>query len=598
MGGRIRSYNNLANPWDLTWCHKELISSEFVADNNGRYTHFVYLEGDIRLSFANFCYWLQARQLLRAHRLIPAFVRVEYQKAGIGFTTSDAFWPVYVPAQSNVRIDDVAFVNMPNPYNPLYILDIYLAKEYANSPAFNQEASKSLCQWGTAERAAMGLCLENVPAPFQSRYVVPVSAQTNMIPTFAQVSHLPNNYADNPTSPLGKVRIDTLFVGADEADDGNVDAQSEWRRFSGTGTQSLLNGIGSRLPLSEDRYYLVSDHDTIMYIDHKSLRLKHAPFGIAPWNLALELPDSAPLSGRLLTIGDSEPDLYQAFVASSDGNMRLEIGRGDSGFDVVQFSDGTVAIRKDNLFLAADQDGFARVNRPHCRQWERFRLVRTDTIAAIALMRRYSWLSESDRRIAALKQQPIYFECSQTSEASALAATLAPGAVEHRRKLVFGPARIALVGKEQIVRIEHSDRGKQVPPIHMDIADGSGSVHRFSRFSPLVHYYVGGDDSDCRFLKISLTSLAERGRYRGPISIKSERPREELLQYIPEEFRSRLIVSLAAFRDGSSDPDTLDPDLESLYRPILLCRTNIVFESDVGEMLIDALLAGRASLKY
>ena len=65
-----------------------------------------------------------------------------------------------------------------------------------------------------SERAAMGLCLENVPASFQTRYVVPVSRQTSMTPWFAWLSHLPNNYADNPHTVLGKVRMDELFAGA------------------------------------------------------------------------------------------------------------------------------------------------------------------------------------------------------------------------------------------------------------------------------------------------------------------------------------------------------------------------------------------------
>jgi len=28
------------------------------------------------------------------------------------------------------------------------------------------------------------------------------------------IPHLPNNYADDPRSPLGKVRVDMMFVGA------------------------------------------------------------------------------------------------------------------------------------------------------------------------------------------------------------------------------------------------------------------------------------------------------------------------------------------------------------------------------------------------
>ena len=59
----------------------------------------------------------------------------------------------------------------------------------------------------------MGLCLENVSPPFQTRYLVPVCPQTGTVPKLARITHLPANYANNPQSPLGKVRVDTLFAG-------------------------------------------------------------------------------------------------------------------------------------------------------------------------------------------------------------------------------------------------------------------------------------------------------------------------------------------------------------------------------------------------
>jgi len=209
----IRSFGDLAHPFDLTWRHKAIIAGEFIGANHGRYTHFIYLEDDIRLSFGNFCYFVEFREILRSFGLLPAFVRVEYSAALGGFVASDAFWPVYVPVQSHIPLGDIVMVNMPNPYNPCFILDLDLAAEYVRTRSFDCEESLAVGQWGVRERAAMGLCLENVPAPFQTRYVVPVSRQTSMAPEFAWLSHLPNNYADNPHTVLGKVRMDELFAG-------------------------------------------------------------------------------------------------------------------------------------------------------------------------------------------------------------------------------------------------------------------------------------------------------------------------------------------------------------------------------------------------
>jgi hypothetical protein len=209
----IRSFGALAHPFDLTWCHKAIISEEFAAGNDVRYTHFIYLEDDIELSFTNFCYFVEYREILRSFGLLPAFVRVEYSAALGGFVASDAFWPVYVPVQSHIRLGDTVLVNMPNPYNPFFILDVELAAEYVRSRSFDREGSRGLCSWGVRERAAMGLCLENVPPPFQTRYMVPVSWRAVTTPAFARVRHLPDNYASDPRSPLGSVPVDELFAG-------------------------------------------------------------------------------------------------------------------------------------------------------------------------------------------------------------------------------------------------------------------------------------------------------------------------------------------------------------------------------------------------
>ncbi len=58
----------------------------------------------------------------------------------------------------------------------------------------------------------MGLCFEHIPPSFQSRYVVPVSIQTGLIPSCAWIFHLPNNYANDPQTSFGKVQMNALFI--------------------------------------------------------------------------------------------------------------------------------------------------------------------------------------------------------------------------------------------------------------------------------------------------------------------------------------------------------------------------------------------------
>lgn len=209
----IRSYGGLDHPFHLTWCHKEIIATEFVKRNEGRYSHFIYLEDDILLRFFNFCYFIEFRDIMRPFGVLPAFLRTEYSANFGALVASDAFWQIYIPVQSHICLGDTVLVNMPNPYNPCFILDVELAEEYVRSRSFDREASQVVCPWAVRERAALGLCLENVPPPFQTRYLVPVSRRTGKLPEFARISHLPNNYANDPHSRLGKVRVDELFVG-------------------------------------------------------------------------------------------------------------------------------------------------------------------------------------------------------------------------------------------------------------------------------------------------------------------------------------------------------------------------------------------------
>ena len=425
---RSAVFGNLPHPFDLAWSHKTVLAQEFATGNDSRYTHFIYLEDDIRLSFANFCYFVEFREDLRHIGLLPSFVRIEWCAAFGGFVASDAFWPVYVPVQSHLCLDDTIMVNMPNPYNPCFILDIELAQEYVQSRSFDHKESQSVCRWGVRAAAAMGLCLENVPPPFQTRYVVPVSRQTGTVAAFARISHLPNNYANDPKHPLGKVRTDRLFVGA-----RNLQHDNWWPATAKVRAEN------------QNQYYLASHHDTILCVAVYAHRLCHLPFGIAPMNLVLEL---AGQRGRLLTMDDHSTVLRQLSFAQSTGEIRVQEGRGE--FDSTSRRSSTAAsasVTAHGTSLRIS-DGFVRTDRVWCRAFERFRLIGAALFDGIALLCRHFWLSHSDRRIVTLAPQPIDFAGPERPfEASALAATLAAGVLDSRRESAFGPARFGWLAK-------------------------------------------------------------------------------------------------------------------------------------------------------
>ena len=495
-GAQVRSYEHLSHPFELTWCHKAILGNEFVATNDGRYTHFVYIEDDIRLSFENFRYFVEFRELLRRHGLLPAFVRMEYSAALSGFVASDAFWPIYVPVQAHIRLGDTIMVNMPNPYNPCFILDVELADEYVRSGSFDREASARLCRWGVRERAAMGLCLENVPAPFATRYAVPVSTQTDMVLPVARIAHLPNNYANDPRMPLGKVRIDELFNGArslieggewwpsrNRGGDGGGGSGSMAKSEFGTNdsvqpateTTSMRSRSGE--VTSDDRYYLISHHDTILFVDEAAQRFGHGPFGIAPLNLVLELAD---LQGRLILLSSDLSKNRRLSFAQPSGETCLSQAF-DPDFQVDWFADGSVGLRMNELYIAADLGGIVRNDRSWCRAFEQFRLIRMDTIDGLALLQRHSWISHCDRQIVTLSSQPIDFGRESPHELSALAATLAAGTIELRRDIVFGPARIRLVGRASQLVFDNTNDANPDAPLNVFITDATGRRYGFSR---------------------------------------------------------------------------------------------------------------------
>jgi hypothetical protein len=337
-------------------------------------------------------------------------------------------------------------------------------------------------------------------------------------------------------------------------------------------------------------YYLVSHHDTILYVDEHAQRLRHAPFGVAPLNLVLELADPR---GRLMMRKGSSSEDRQVSFTQSAGEIRTQPGRVALDLHIETFADDSIGIRAGEHYVGADQIGGVHNDRDWCREWERYRLVRADTLDMLQLLRRHSWLSHSDRRIVSLAAQPIDFGREQPAESSALAATLAPGAVDFRRDLVFGPARIRLVGREPSVLVEGPGHSEGYPPTRVDIVDMAGIIHRFSRFTPLVYYCVYGDDSFYECLRLSLVSLEKYGCFGGDIGVACDRPLHELAKYIPETFHHRLIVTEASKERGWFNQYYLDHGRYDRYQPILYSDVDVIFDASTTDLLIDLLLCGR-----
>ena len=203
--------SDLPHPFELTWAHKELITSRFSVPNSD-YTHFIYLEDDERLTFDNFTYFLVAREILRPHGLVPAFLRTEWNSTGGFHVNTDSDSAVALSDRPFVRSGSHAFFNMDKPYCGAFILDQELARDYIKTPSFDLQRSCTASPWDIRERAAMGMTFESPPSPFSYRVAVPASIASRAVPHCAWLAHLPNNYADNPDSAFGKIAMKSLIL--------------------------------------------------------------------------------------------------------------------------------------------------------------------------------------------------------------------------------------------------------------------------------------------------------------------------------------------------------------------------------------------------
>ena len=216
FAAKVVTIKDLAHPFDLTWAHKELIKTRFVGEPEA-FSHFIYLEDDTRLSFANFYYFIETRQALRVQGLIPGFARTEWREASRCFVNTDNVKPVVLGGRVHVCCGLFSYVALDNPYCASLILDQQLALEYVCSRSFDRLLSHEVCGWGIRERAAMGLTFEAVPASFAARTVVPVDPQAQIIPPYACLAHLPNNYANDASSEFGKIPMSELLSGTFDA---------------------------------------------------------------------------------------------------------------------------------------------------------------------------------------------------------------------------------------------------------------------------------------------------------------------------------------------------------------------------------------------
>jgi hypothetical protein len=211
-GGNCASFctpTGLGHPYLLPWAHFTVFRRLF--DEDASISHFMYLEDDTLVTPEAIEYWMEWHSVLNAVRLIPSFLRVERKHDDDRWYSTDCIQPVRIAQAPKAFLEDrIVFVNLPNPYQGMYLLDRALMSEHLSGPS----SSPDFGSWPIREKAAQGLTFANPPPGFASRNVVPYLPGAGKLDERCFVHHLPNNYAndDSPSNPCGQVLVTEMLV--------------------------------------------------------------------------------------------------------------------------------------------------------------------------------------------------------------------------------------------------------------------------------------------------------------------------------------------------------------------------------------------------
>jgi len=196
----------LGHPYLLTWCHFTIFRD--LLDKDPSVSHFMYLEDDILLTKRNIEYWVQGRQDLKAHGFIPSFLR--YEQKG-----DDELYMVDIPKQVDFDTtpklfvnDSYCYMNMPSPYQGMYLMDRELMVEHMSGPSSIPGSRLS----NVMESAAMGLAFEKIPDGFTFRHLAGFDTNAFAIDPRCLVHHVSNTYVAKPESKFGKISYNNLVI--------------------------------------------------------------------------------------------------------------------------------------------------------------------------------------------------------------------------------------------------------------------------------------------------------------------------------------------------------------------------------------------------
>lgn len=197
----------LGHPYLLAWCHFSIFRELSVKDES--ITHYMYLEDDMLITKENIEYWLRGRKELEPHGFIPSFLRYETREGDPFRYMTDFVKQVPFAATPKIQIrEDYCYINMPTPYQGMYLLDRPLMTEHMRGPSSNPDFQ----YWGIRAKATQGLTFVGVPDGFTSRNLAGFNTRTFTPDPHCLIHHTANNYVDLPDTPLGKTPSHALVI--------------------------------------------------------------------------------------------------------------------------------------------------------------------------------------------------------------------------------------------------------------------------------------------------------------------------------------------------------------------------------------------------
>jgi hypothetical protein len=256
-------------------------------------------------------------------------------------------------------------------------------------------------------------------------------------------------------------------------------------------------------------------------------------------------------------------------LRADPAEIRSAVPFGDlAGFTLhVEPDRRSVLLSRDDHYLSAQPNGTTLIDREQASGWERFVPVQLEELDLLLSLRTHDWvLSTADDKI---------------------------------------PARLVRLAEHHGLWFDkqHFDLRYQLPFLgeqdgrRVTLLRDGWRIVKARAFKPLICFSAVGDPLVFDQLALSLTSLLRWGRYRGDIHLATDRSPAELLHRVPDLDASR--VSFKRLTDTDRIGATaaryslMDwPELAS-FQPLLIVDTDIIFDSDIMQLLAHIVLSDR-----